>query len=197
MQTAARNGVGLRVLLLGLALVVVAGFSLGVSAAQAQAVQTDFYGLYFPAGMTGTGTTCPYTVNPLGMCVIDPGETAELPSGHLQIRDMVILELAVSWRADGSTEPRKTGYDIVIANASVDSTFSGPTWGTWTFHPATGDVFTGIFHGKFENGIPAVRFVGEGTGVYDGQRMSGDIYRTVQSWGGNMVGRFLEPARPS
>ena len=111
---------------------------------------------------------------------------------RIQIRDMVLLELAVSWRADGSAEPRKTAYDIVIANASVDATFSGPTWGTWVFHPAVGDVFTGTFTGKFENGVPAVRFVGQGTGVYAGQQMSGDIFRTVQQWGGNMIGRFLD-----
>lgn len=161
---------------------------------QAGAVHTEFYGLYFPAGMSGTGTTCPYTVNALGMCVIDAGQLRTLKSGHIEIRNMQLLELAVSWHADSTPEPRKTGYDIVFANASVDASFSGPTWGTWTFHPADGtDVFVGTFTGKFENGVPAVRFIGHGTGEYEGQQMKGDIYRTVQAWGGNMIGRFLEP----
>lgn len=192
MKTRATRRRGARVLLYAVGLALAAALALGATA-QASAVHSEFHGLYFPAGMAGTGTTCPYTVNPLGMCVIDPGETTVLPSGRIQIRGMVLLELAVSWRPGGAPEPRKTGYDIVVANAAVDETFSGPTWGTWTFHPATGDVFVGVYTGKFENGVPAVRFVGHGTGSYDGQQMSGDIYRTVQSFGGNMIGRFIEP----
>ena len=162
-------------------LALVAGLAFGSSTARAAAEKTEFRGLYFPAGMIGTGTECPYTVNSLGMCVISAGESTPLADGRLQIRNLVLLELAVSWHADGTLEPRKTGYDVVVANASVDATFSGPVWGTWELHPDVGDVFTGTFVGAFENGVPAVRFVGRGTGIYEGQLMQGEIARAVET----------------
>ena len=51
-------------------------------------------------------------------------------------------------------------------------------------------MFLGTFTGEFENGIPVVRFVGEGVGPYEGQHMSGDIGRVANPY--NMFGRILE-----
>jgi hypothetical protein len=185
----------------GSLLVLVAALAVAASSAQAGAVQTEFGGLYFPAGLAGTGTACTGTWMPApgpGMCVLDSGQQRQLSGGRLQIRGLVLDERAVSWRADGSPEPRKTGQDIVVANASVDASFSGPVWGTFTFHPVVGDVFTGTFTGNFVDGFPAVHFIGHGSGVYEGQVMQGTITREFQAWDGipggvNMLGRFLEP----
>ena len=160
-------------------------------AASAGAAHEDFFGLYFPAGMDGTGTDCPYTWVDPAFCVIDPGEQTVLPSGRIQIRDMVLYELAFAWNEDG-VEPRKTGYDIVTAGANLDSSLSGPTWGTWELHSFDGTLmFTGTFTGKFENGIPAVHFVGEGIGIYEGEKMRGDIGRVPDPY--NMFGEVLLP----
>jgi hypothetical protein len=157
------------------------------------AVRTDFQGVYFPAGMPGTGTECPYTWVDPAFCVIDPGSWTTLPSGRVRIRGMTVYELAFSQHADGSVEPRKTGYDIVVANANLDGSMSGPAWGTWNLYSFAGELmFSGTFTGTFEQGIPAVHFVGAGTGVYEGQHMSGDIGRVPDPF--NMFGRILEPA---
>ncbi len=165
-----------------------------VSASASGAGKTEFFGLYFPAGMPGTGTDCPYTWQDPAFCVIDFGLWTELPSGRWRIRDMTVYELAFSWRDDGEIEPRKTGYDIVVANANLDSSFSGPTWGTWNLYSFADELmFTGTFTGTFENGIPAVHFVGQGTGVYQGQQMRGDIGRSPDDAGYNMYGWILEP----
>jgi hypothetical protein len=157
------------------------------------AKHAEFYGLYFPAGMPGTGTECPYTWVAPSFCVIDQGSWTALPSGNLRIREMTVFELAFSWRADDAqVEPRKTGYDVVIANAYLDSSLSGPTWGTWSLYSFE-DVlmFTGTFTGKFLNGIPAVHFVGVGVGAYEGQHMRGDIGRVPDPW--NMFGVVVSP----
>ena len=167
------------------------------SAASARSERTDFYGVYFPAGMPGTGTECPEPyewVDP-AFCVIDQGDWDQLPSGRLRIRNMTILELAMAFTDDGP-EPRKTGYDIVLANANLDDTLSGPTWGTWNLHSNDGTLmFTGRFTGEFENGIPAVRFVGKGTGIYEGQRMRGEVGRVPDPW--NMFGLITESYQPT
>jgi len=193
-----------KVIVTALALLVLAATApvAAAPAADNGAVHTDFHGLYFPAGMPGTDSTCPYYwVAVPGMCVIDPGSQTELSGGRLQIRDMVLYELAFSWNDEGAVEERKTGYDIVTANASLDGTFSGPTWGTWMLYSFGADVgtsaddflmFVGHFNGRFENGIPAVHFVGEGVGIYEGQLMRGDIGRVADPY--NMLGTILEPA---
>ena len=161
------------------------------------AVKSAFHGLYFPAGMAGTGSSCPYTWQDPFFCVIDLGSWTELPSGRWQIRDMTVYELAFSWRDDDEVEPRKTGYDIVVANANLDSSLSGPTWGTWNLYSFTGELmFSGTFTGAFANGIPAVHFVGQGTGIYAGQQMRGDIGRSPDEAGNNMYGWILEPGAP-
>ena len=108
---------------------------------------------------------------------------------------MMIYELAFSYTVndmgDEVVEPRKTGYDIVVANANLDESFSGPTWGTWNLYSFGGALmFTGTFTGKFENGIPAVHFVGEGNGAYDGQKMRGDVGRVPDPY--NMFGTIIE-----
>ncbi|MEN8115155.1 MAG: hypothetical protein ABFS21_12305 [Actinomycetota bacterium] len=155
------------------------------------AVHTDFEGLYFPAGMPGTGTDCPYFWMDPAFCIIDPGTQTVLPSGRTQIRGMTVYELAFSWN-DLGVEPRKTGYDVVVANANLDETFTGPTWGTWSLYSFSGDLmFTGKFTGKFEYGIPAVHFVGSGVGIYEGQKMRGDIGRVPDPY--NMFGTIIEP----
>lgn len=92
---------------------------------------------------------------------------------------MTVYELAFAWNDQG-VAPRKTGYDVVVANANLDSSLSGPTWGTCQLHSFDGAL---MFTGKFEHGIPAVHFVGEGTGIYEGEKMRGD------------VGRFPDPYR--
>ncbi len=163
----------------------------------ARAVQTEFAGVYFPAGMPGTGTTCPYTWVAPAFCVVDPGSWTALADGRWRIRDMTVFELAFSWSADDPTqvEPRKTGYDVVTANANLDATLSGPTWGTWMLYSFADELmFTGTFTGTFENGIPAVHFVGQGTGPYEGQHMWGDIGRVPDPY--NMFGHLLETGTP-
>jgi hypothetical protein len=159
------------------------------------AVHTDFEGLYFPAGMADTGTTCPETWMPPSFCILGPepySSIESLPSGRLKIRDMTLYELAFAWTSDGDVELRKTGYDIVVANANLDSSLSGPTWGTWKLHSFTGDLmFTGTFTGKFKIGIPAVHFVGRGVGEYEGQHMRGDVGRVPDPY--NMFGTIVEP----
>jgi hypothetical protein len=164
-----------------------------VSSAAAAAVHTRFEGLYFPAGMPGTGTTCPYTWVDPSFCVIAPGTSTAVDGGGQQIRGMVLYELAFSWRVDNPSqvEPRKTGYDIVTASASLDATLTGPTWGTWKLYSFDSVLmFSGTFRGSFLDGIPAVRFVGLGTGQYKGQHMSGTIGRVPDPY--NMFGQIIE-----
>lgn len=162
-----------------------------VPAASARAEHSEFYGLYFPAGMEGTDTKCPYTWVDPAFCVIDQGDWTPLPSGRLRIRGMTVYELAYAWNDQG-VEPRKTGYDVVVANANLDGSLSGPTWGSWQLYSFEGVLmFTGTFTGKFENGIPAVHFVGEGTGIYAGEKMRGDVGRVPDPY--NMFGEVLVP----
>jgi hypothetical protein len=161
-------------------------------------VHTDFEGLYFPAGMADTGTTCPETWMPPSFCILGPepySSIESLPGGRLKIRGMTLYELAFAFQpgSDGMVvEPRKTGYDIVVANANLDSSLSGPTWGTWKLYSFGDDLmFTGTFTGKFKNGIPAVHFVGRGVGIYEGQHMRGDVGRVPDPY--NMFGTIVEP----
>lgn len=157
--------------------------------------RAPFMGLYFPAGMAGTGTECPYVWREPSFCIMEPGSQKHLPNGRVRIRDMKLYELAFSWREDGEVEPRKTGYDVVLANAILDSSLSGPTWGTWQLHSFEGELmFTGRFTGAFTEGIPAVRFSGKGVGIYEGQKMSGNVARTLDEAGYNMYGVILKPA---
>jgi hypothetical protein len=169
---------------------------LAAPTASARATHDEFVGLYFPAGMPGTGTACPYTWVDPAFCIIDRGTWVELGDGRLRIRDMQVYELAFSWTAADPTqiEPRKTGYDVVTANANLDATLSGPTWGTWMLYSFANELmFTGTFTGSFQDGIPAVHFVGLGTGRYAGQHMWGDIGRVPNPY--NMFGQVLEPGR--
>ena len=167
-------------------------FGLAVPSAATGAEHTDFYGVYFPAGLPGTNTACPGNWVGPALCVIDPGSWTVLPSGRHRIRDMTVYELAFAW-SEGQVEPRKTGYDIVVANANLDASLSGPAWGTWNLYSSDHVLmFTGTFTGKFENGIPAVRFVGEGTGIYEGQHMRGDVGRVPDPY--NMFGQIVAPA---
>ncbi|MDA8204365.1 MAG: hypothetical protein M0Z49_16735 [Chloroflexi bacterium] len=166
---------------------------LAAPTASARATHDEFVGLYFPAGMPGTGTECPYTWVDPAFCVIDPGSWTEV-DGRLRIRDITLFELAFSWRADdpSQVEPRKTGYDVVTASANLDATLSGPTWGTWMLYSFADELmFTGTFTGSFQDGIPAVHFVGMGTGQYEGQHMWGDIGRVPNPY--NMLGQILNP----
>jgi len=159
-----------------------------------RAERTSFSGQYFPAGMPDTGTVCPYgNFVPPAFCIVDGGSSTELPNGRLRIRDMIVFELAFAY-SEGLVEPRKTGYDIVVVNANLDSSFSGPMWGTWKLY-SFGDVlmFTGGFVGRFKDGIPAVHFFGKGTGIYEGQRMRGSVAREMNADGYNMFGRIVEP----
>jgi hypothetical protein len=152
-----------------------------------------FEGLYFPAGMEGTDTECPGVVDPgLGLCVLDRGEQTPTATGRLRIRGLEVLSIGLSYdTVTGEVEPRKTGLDYVTANASLDATLSGPTWGTWTFTDFDGNpMFEGRFAGRFLNGVPAVRFVGDGVGSYVGQLMIGDIDRDPDPY--NMTGRIFD-----
>ena len=169
--------------------------ALAVPVAAGGAEHTDFYGAYYPAGL-GSPEECPHTLVPLGLgfCVIDPGNQDVLPSGRLRIRNMKILELAFAWNEDGP-EPRKSGYDVVLANANLDANGNGPTWGTWNLYRDSNYqdlMFSGTFTGKFENWIPAVHFTGRGTGSYEGQKMRGDIGRELNAAGFNMFGTIIE-----
>jgi len=177
---------------------------LGLVAPSAGAVaeHSRFHGLYFPAGMEGTDTECPYTWQEMPpMCVMAPGSQTVLPDGRLLIRDMEIYELALAWRGNGVVEPRKTGYDLVVADAVLDDTLSGPTWGTWNLWSFGADLedpdddflmFGGIFFGRFKNGIPGVHYFGEGMGIYDGQHMGGIIRRAPNAAGWNMFGHIID-----
>jgi len=166
---------------------------LAAPTASARAAHDEFVGVYFPAGMPGTGTDCPYTWVDPAFCIIDSGTWVQFGDGRLRIRDMQVYELAFSWSAADPTqvEPRKTGYDIVTANANLDATLSGPTWGTWMLYSFAHELmFSGTFTGTFANGIPAVHFVGRGTGPYEGQYMWGDIGRVPNPH--NMFGQVLD-----
>ncbi len=159
-----------------------------------RAERTSFYGMYFPAGMPDTGTECPGVWVDPAFCIVEKGSWTELPNGRLQIRDMTVFELAFAWRSDGVVEPRKTGYDMVVANANLDGSLTGPTWGTWKLYSFDDELlFTGRFVGRFKDGIPAVFFFGKGTGEYEGQRMRGYVNREMNDDGFNMFGRIVEP----
>lgn len=169
-----------------------------------QGPHSRYHGLYFPAGMPGTDTDCPdpYKWQDMPpMCVIDPGTPTVLPDGRVQIREMEVYELALAYRANGVVEPRKTGYDVVVATAILDDTFSGPTWGTWDFYSFGADpanpaddfvMFSGVYFGRFKNGIPGVHFFGLGEGIYEGQYMGGFIRRAPNTDGWNMFGQILD-----
>jgi hypothetical protein len=51
------------------------------SPASATAAHTGYVGLYFPAGMPGTDTTCPYTWVEPAFCVTDLGKNG-IPAVH-------------------------------------------------------------------------------------------------------------------
>lgn len=165
---------------------------LAAPAGAAEAEHTGFHGVYFPAGMEGTDSECPYTwVEMPPMCVMAPGSQTALPNGRVFISDMELYELAFAYGGNGAVEPRKTGYDLVVAQAYLDSTFSGPTWGTWSLYSFDNVLmFTGIFTGRFKDGIPKVRYFGEGTGIYEGEIMFGRITRVPDPW--NMFGHILD-----
>jgi len=179
---------------------------LGLVAPSAGAVaeHSRFHGLYFPAGMDGTGTDCPdpYVWNEMPpMCVMAPGTQTVLPDGRVLLHDIGLYELALAWKPDGAVEPRKTGYDLVIADAILDDTFSGPTWGTWNLWSFGADLadpaddflmFSGIFFGRFKDGIPGVHYFGAGTGAFDGEHMGGIIRRAPNADGWNMFGHIIE-----
>jgi len=155
--------------------------------------RTRFHGLYFPAGMAGTGTECPYLWVDPAFCIVEQGSWTQLPKGETLIRDMLVYELAFSWNDEG-VEPRKTGYDMVTANANLDQSLTGPTWGTWKLYNFDSELmFTGRFVGRFKDGIPAVYFSGRGTAIYEGQRMSGFVGREPDANGWNMYGRIVNP----
>lgn len=162
------------------------------------AVHTDFEGLYFPAGYLDDGAGCKGigVWMPPALCVTDPGSWTFLRSGRIRIRNMEVFELALAFEpgSDGLVvEPRKTGYDIVVANANLDGTLSGPTWGTWSLYNNLSKelMFTGTFTGTFDHGVPAVHFVGRGAGAYEGQHMRGDVGRVADPF--NMFGTIVEP----
>jgi hypothetical protein len=169
-------------------------FGAAVAAADGRASRhTSFEGLYFPAGMEGTDTECPGVIDPgLGLCVLEPGEQTPLANGKLRIRGLQGLSVGLSWdTVTGEEEPRKTGLDHVTANVSLDATLSGPMWGTWTFTDFDGNpMFEGRFAGRFINGVPQARFVGDGVGVYEGQLMIGDIGPEADPY--NMTGRIFD-----
>ena len=178
-------------LLVGLAVPAVASNDAPTRSSQIE--RTDFQGQYFPEGMIDTGTTCRYFWQPPSFCIIDPGEQTPLPSGKTRIRGMTLFELAFAFGDDGQPEPRKTGYDIVTADAVLDSSLSGPTWGTWKLHSFDDELmFQGIFVGKFKDGIHAVYFFGRGVGEYHGQWMRGSVARELDAEGFNMYGRIIE-----
>ena len=106
-----------------------------------------------------------------GFCVIDPGYQDLLRSGRLRIRNMEILELAFAWNEDGA-EPRKTGYDVVLANANLDGNGNGPTWGTWNLYSDSNydrpDVQRYLHRQVRNSAFLPCTLSGQGTGIYDG-----------------------------
>jgi hypothetical protein len=185
-----------RMAVLFLAAILVLGLAAPGGAVEAE--HTAFHGLYFPAGMAGTDTECPppyVWIEMPPMCAKVPFSQTVLPNGRVFISDLELYELAFAYGQGGAVEPRKTGYDLVVANAYLDSTYSGPTWGTWRLYSFSHVLmFKGIFTGRFKNGIPAVHYFGEGRGIYEGQIMFGRITRVPDPW--NMFGHILDLGTP-
>lgn len=76
-----------------------------------------------------------------------------------------------------------TGYDVVVANANLDSSLSGPTWGTWNLYSFddelmfTGPSPAGRRAGRVQNQVPrGVGFIGRSViGGVSGFGIEGDM----------------------
>jgi len=184
-----------------LLLLTVLVLALAAPASSAEAPRSFFHGVFFPAGMEGTGTECPYTWSEMPpACVIDPGTQTVLGNGRVLLLDQETYWISLAYRRDGTVEPRKTGYAVIVGYGVLDATATGPTWGTWIHYSFGADPedpaddvasFSGAFIGRFENGVPKVRIFGEGLGIYENELMFGRILRVADPW--NMYGFVVDP----
>lgn len=183
-----------------LLLLTVLVLALAAPASSAEAPRSFFHGAFFPAGMEGTGTECPYTWSDMPpACVIDPGTQTVLRNGRVLVIGMEAYWISFGYRSDGSVEPRKTGYVVTVNDTVLDETGKGPVWGTWTHYSFGADPedpaddvasFSGAFIGSFVGGVAKVRIFGEGLGIYENELMFGRILRTGDPW--NMFGFVVD-----
>ena len=190
-----RRGVTLSVVLAALLL------AMTVPDASAGATRTDFVGFVFPAGYPGTGTSCPgtYVSAPLPTCILDPGTTASLGGGQTLIRNKLVMDISYAWHtlADISSglpnEPRRTGYVLEYFNANLDSSLSGPVWGSWEFYSFGQEkMFTGHFSGRLDQGQFTTRGNGIGVDDFMTQHVWQDVVPAPPGFP-NMSGQFLDP----
>ena len=82
-----------------MAMVALLALTLAAPAASAKAEHTDFQGLYFPAGLAGTGTDCPVPVSRMGRSrLLRDGHgflDRYCPAARIRVRDMVVYERGV------------------------------------------------------------------------------------------------------
>ena len=155
----------------------------------------------FPAGYPGTGTSCArdYVSAPLPTCILDPGTTTSLGGGQTLIRNKLVMDISYAWHslADISgglpNEPRRTGYVLEYFNANLDSSLSGPVWGSWEFYSfGQEQMFTGHFSGRLDEGQFTTRGNGIGVDDFMTQHVWQDVVPAPPGFP-NMSGQFLDP----
>ena len=189
-----RRGVRLCVVLAVLLL------AMAVPSASAGATRTDFVGFVFPAGYPGTGTSCAgdYVEAPLPSCTLDPGTTTTLGGGQTLIRNKIVMDISYAWHSFADmgglpNEPRRTGYVVESFNANLDSSLSGPVWGSWEFYNFSQELmFTGHFSGRLDEGQFTTRGNGIGVGDFENQHVWQDVVPAPPGFP-NMSGQFLDP----
>jgi len=175
--------------------------AMAVPSASAGATRTDFVGFVFPAGYPGTGTSCAgdYVDAPLPSCTLDPGTTTTLGGGKTLIRNKLVMDISYAWHsvADISSglpnEPRRTGYVVESFNANLDSSLSGPVWGSWKFYRFGQELmFTGHFSGQLDQGQFTTRGNGIGVDDFMTQHVWQDVVPALPGVP-NMSGHFVDP----
>jgi len=189
-----RRGVTFSVVLAALLL------AMTVPAASAGATRTNFFGFVFPAGYLDGGASCvanhgTYVKAPLPMCILDEGKTTSRGGGRTLIRNKLVLDISYAWHSVADiasyplapNEPRRTGYNYEYFNANLDSSLSGPVWGSWEFYSFDGKLmFTGHFSGWLDEG----QFTTQGNGIGVDAFMDQHVWLDVVPGYVNMSGQF-------
>ncbi len=106
-----------------------------------------------------------------------------------------MLDISYAWHSLDDmgglpNEPRRTGYVREYFNANLDSSLSGPVWGSWEFYSFGGELmFTGHFSGRLDEGQFTTRGNGIGVGDFENQHVWLDVVPEYV----NMSGQFRGP----
>ena len=145
---------------------------LGPQSVTANAIKTPF---------TGTETPCAY---------LDPGTWVDLPNGGRHLRGMI------STSTMDSTDDRMSGTALIVMNANLDPSGTGPFWGnfTLTVNPSDGCPGGGSWQGAYAGKISYSQFyayyhaVIQGvSGCVEGMKASIDADVLLGTYGGTIL----------